>query len=362
MSLPFEVPEVLQPIANSPQLLALVYLLIFLVLARFIDFFFVALLSRLAKRTATELDDRSIALLHRPVFYSVLLIGMFVALQTLFGEGGQPGWMSMTLRTIGVLIWGTTLSRLVSSILRIISNRLQHGLIQPRTLPLFVNSSKILIFGGATYALFLTWSIDISAWLASAGIIGIAVGFAAKDSLANLFSGIFIITDSPYSVGDYINLDTGERGRVTDIGLRSTRILTRDDVEIIIPNSAMGNAKIINESGGPFRYQRIRVKIGVAYGSDIDQVRDILTKIAFDEVDVHNHPKPRVRFREFGDSGLNFELLCWIELPEDRGRIIDSLLSETYKRFDAEGVEIPYPKRDIYVRQMPDMMRPTGEA
>jgi small-conductance mechanosensitive channel len=179
------------------------------------------------------------------------------------------------------------------------------------------------------------------------------VGFAAKDSLANLFSGIFIITDSPYRVGDYVNLDTGERGQVTDIGLRSTRILTRDDVEIIIPNSAMGNAKIINESGGPFRYQRIRVPVGVAYGSDVDRVKEVLMDVALKEPDVRDHPEPRVRFRSLGDSGLNFELLGWIELPEDRGRVIDILLTTIYKRLGQEGIEIPYPKRDVYVRQLP---------
>jgi len=257
------------------------------------------------------------------------------------------------LRTFGIAIWGLTLSRLLSSLLRIIAARAHSGPIQRSTLPLFMNSSKIFFFGGATYLLFLTWHIDISAWMASAGIIGIAVGFAAKDSLANLFSGIFIITDSPYRVGDYVNLDTGERGQVTDIGLRSTRILTRDDVEIIIPNSAMGNAKIINESGGPFRYQRIRVPVGVAYGSDVDQVKKVLLDVAMQEADVRQDPEPRIRFRALGDSGLNFELLCWIELPEDRGRVIDILLTTIYKRLGQEGIEIPYPKRDVYVRQLP---------
>ena len=147
------------------------------------------------------------------------------------------------------------------------------SLIQSRTAPLFQNISMVVLVGGAVYFLFLAWQINVTAWLASAGIVGIAVGFAAKDTLANLFAGVFILVDAPYSVGDFVNLDGGERGRVTQIGLRSTRLLTRDDIEIIIPNSVMGNTKIINESGGPHEKERIRIKVGVAYGSDIDVVR-----------------------------------------------------------------------------------------
>ena len=91
----------------------------------------------------------------------------------------------------------------------------------------------------------------MTAWLASAGVVGIAVGFAAKDTLANLFSGVFILADAPYKIGDYIVLDaTGMRGKVTQIGLRSTRLITRDDVEVTIPNSIMGNSQVINQSGG----------------------------------------------------------------------------------------------------------------
>ena len=95
----------------------------------------------------------------------------------------------------------------------------------------------------------LIWGINPTAWLASAGVIGIAVGFAAKDSLANLFSGIFIVADAPFKIGDYIVLDSGERGAVTHLGMRSTRLLTRDDVEITIPNAVIANAKTDHHSG-----------------------------------------------------------------------------------------------------------------
>ncbi|MDH5712127.1 MAG: mechanosensitive ion channel, partial [Gammaproteobacteria bacterium] len=177
---------------------------------------------------------------------------------------------------------------------------------------------------------------------------------ASKDTLANLFSGVFILADAPYKIGDFIVLDSGERGEVTHIGIRSTRILTRDDVEVTIPNSIMGNTKIINESGGPHKKYRIRVKVGVAYGSDIDKVKAILMDVATNETSVCKDPEPRVRFRQFGASSLDFELLCWIEDPVLRGRVIDTLNSAVYKKFQQYEIEIPYSKHDVYIKAMPD--------
>ncbi len=218
-------------------------------------------------------------------------------------------------------------------------------------MPLFDILHRLVIIGGAAYAILLAWNVDVTAWLASAGVVGIAVGFAAKDTLANLFAGIFILADAPYKIGDFIILDSGERGRVTDIGIRSTRLLTRDDIEITLPNAVIANAKIVNETGGHHEKERIRLTIGVAYGSDIDKVREVLTDAAVQCEMVVNDPEPRVRFREFGASSLVFQLMAWIDEPILRGRVLDRLNSDVYKRFNAEGIEIPFPQRVVTVRQ-----------
>ena len=197
----------------------------------------------------------------------------------------------------------------------------------------------------------LSWNIDVTAWIASAGIISVVIGLAAKDTLGNLFAGIFIMADSPYKEGDYINLDTGERGSVRHIGTRSTRILTRDDIEITIPNSVVATSKIINESGGPHEKERIRITLDVAYGSDIEKVKDIMLNLALASNKVCDNPKPRVRFRNFGESGLNLQLLCWIERPELRGRVIDELSISIYKNFNKENIEIPFPQRTVHLKK-----------
>jgi MscS family membrane protein len=153
------------------------------------------------------------------------------------------------------------------------------------------------------------FGIPVNAVFASAGIAGFAVAMAAKDSLSNLFGGVTIFLDRPFRTGDYIVLDNNERGEVMQIGLRSTRIKTRDDIMITIPNSIITNTKIINQSS-PEPMFRVRIKIGVAYGSDIKQVETILIGLVRSNPLAAQDPKPRVRFRTFGDSALEFELLC----------------------------------------------------
>ncbi len=231
----------------------------------------------------------------------------------------------------------------------------EHSLIQYKTLPLFNNISAILIYSLAIYLLFLAWGIDMTAWLASVGVIGIAVGFAAKDTLANLFSGLFIMADAPYKIGDYVVLDDSlqSRGKVTHIGIRSTRLLTRDDVEITVPNSIMGNSQITNQSGGPHEKFRCRVQISVAYGSDTEQVEKLLLEEAAAESLVCLYPEPRVRFRRFGGSGLEYELLFWITRPEFRGNALHQLNTKIYNAFMREGIEIPYSKQDVYIKSLP---------
>ena len=137
---------------------------------------------------------------------------------------------------------------------------------------------------------------------------------------------------------------------MTQIGIRSSRIPTRDDVEITVPNSIMGNVKITNETGGPSERYRIRLKVGVAYGSDIDQVQSVLLDVAQSNPGVCKIPAPRVRFRAFGDSSLDHELLCWVEKPVLRGRVSHALNAEVYKQFLKEGIEIPFPQRDVHIK------------
>jgi MscS family membrane protein len=314
---------------------------------------FSRVLVRLTRGTQTDLDDKLVKLLRRPLFWSVVAIGLLWAAAVLEPPAGLRYWGLGLVGTSLIVLWMSAGMRIAALLLEWLSSRPDVKLVQPRLVPLFDNVAYVVIIGGAIYLGLLFWDVDVAAWVTSAGILGIAVGFAARDTLANLFAGIFILTDAPYKVGDYINLDSGERGRVTDIGIRSTRILTRDDIEITIPNNVIANAKITNESGGPWERERIRVTVEAAYGSDIDQVRAVLLEVGRGSELVCAEPEPRVRFRELGASGLVFQLMAWIDRPEDRGRAIDALSTEIYKSFAREGIEIPYTKQDLYIKEWP---------
>jgi small-conductance mechanosensitive channel len=153
-------------------------------------------------------------------------------------------------------------------------------------------------------------------------------------------------------------LDSGERGIVSSLGIRSTRLITRDDVEVSIPNAIIGTAKIINESGGPYVRHRIRIPVGVAYSSDIDLVIETMKSLAKENEHVVDEPVPRVRIRGFGDSSINVELLCWIRRPAERGMVVHHLNHQLIKRFRDEQIEIPFPQRDLNFRDKP----PAGDA
>jgi len=320
---------------------ALTVVLASLVLAWIVDRLFRRLLRRLTARTGTEMDDQIIEQLHRPVFLSVVLFGIHVAAEILDLPAGLSGWISALIATVVILIWTGAGLRTCHTVLDALSRLSERvNWLDSRTLPLFDNLARLVLLGLAVYLLMMTWGINISAWLASAGIVGIAVGFAANDTLANLFGGLFVIVDAPYKIGDFINLDTGERGRVIKIGLRSTRLLTRDDVEITLPNAIIANSKVINESGGPWEKTRVAVTVGVAYGSDVDRVRVILMEAATSVKHVMPDPEPRIRFIEMGDSALVFRVMCWIDEPVSRGRVLDGLNTAIYK------ARLPLPEFD----------------
>lgn len=361
-SLPMEppawVPEDVIPLWQlaeaHPFTTAFLIVIVSYVLAKIVDFVIRRGLMRLAKKTVNDIDDKLIAYVQRPVFLTVFFGGMAIAVRTLDLPDVFIQTTIKILETLLVFAWlgaGIPVSRLLLE--QLSKHRERFLIIEERTLPLFDIISKVLLFGGAAYPLLLIWGIDPTAWLTSAGVVGIAVGFAAKDTLANLFSGFFIIADAPYKIGDFIILESGERGKVTHVGIRSTRLETRDDIQITLPNAAIGNSKIINESGGKWEKERIRIKVGVAYGSDVDQVCAILEEVATHHEHICDSPSPRVRLRGFGDSSLDFELLCWIDEPVLRGKLSHLLYMEVYKVFAKEGVEIPYPKRDVYLHQVP---------
>lgn len=320
--------------------------------ALILEFGFRLVVLALVGRTKTDVDDKIALALKRPIHLSVILGGLAWAAREAPISPSVVGHGDSVLKTVAIIVWAVGAAEIARVVFgSIASHAAKNDVIQPRTQPLFDIFSKLALFAAASYAILLAWSINIGAWMASAGIAGIALGFAAKDSLSNLFAGIFIIADSPYSLGDFIVLDGELRGAVTAIGFRSTRLLTLDDVEIVVPNSLIGNAQIVNESGGPYKKARVSVSVECAYGSDADLVKKVLLECADGAEYVSPDHRPMVRFSSFGASGLVHELLVWIEMPRYREVVVDDLNRRIYKAFAAAGIEIPYSKHDVFIKQ-----------
>ncbi len=342
-------PEQVQPywsyLRDYPIIEAFIILAFFWGFAYVFRRYAIALIERLTAKTKSDLDDNIIGELRGPLFNLVVWFGLIVASKSSgYDQGGFAYIVPIALSLIVLSILRASLGISELIIKAMSRDPLHFKKLDIRTEPLLVITSKIILMIMAAYAVLIIWGINPVGLIASAGIVGIAVGFAAKDTLANLFSGVFILADRPYKLGDYVNLDSGERGKVTHIGIRSTRLLTRDDIEVTIPNGVIGNSKIVNESGGAAHKMRIRVNVSCAYESDLDRVEEVLMQVAQEQENICDYPAPRIRFRNFAASGVDVQLMGWIDEPEKRGLTIHLVIKAIHRAFDRHDIEIPYPR------------------
>jgi MscS family membrane protein len=288
--------ETLAQIAPNRYIQALLIIILFFGLAKFLDVIVTRFIRKWFVKTKLTIDDQVLNIFHKPVFASIILFGLALATERLAFNATVTVITLSGVKTIAIFRWAIAAAKFAQLLLSLVSrDESQLVFIQDRTLPLFNNLLILIVVALSIYFVFLAWDIDVTAWMASAGILGLAISFAAKDTI-------------------------------------------------------MGNAKITNEAGGPHEKYRIRVKVGVAYGSDIDKVHQVLFDVAQNHPNVCTTPEPRVRFRAFGDSSLDHELLCWVEKPVLRGRVLHALNTQVYKQFQENNIEIPFPQRDVHIR------------
>ncbi|GAA0531352.1 mechanosensitive ion channel family protein [Halorubrum ejinorense] len=326
-------------------------LLVSVVAAVAMEFVVLRLARRYVSHTESGYDDIVIASLRPPLVVTAALAGVYVLTQVpsvrtsvvvspsvLDAAFGRPSL------SIIVLVWAYAANAVVNRLVAAVNaegNRFDFA-------PVFSNVWTLAVVVGSAGTLLWLWGIEITPLLGAAGVAGIAVGFAAKDTVANFFGGIALYFDDTYKIGDYIVLDDGTAGTVIKVGVRSTTLLTRDEVLVTVPNAALNAAKVTNESA-PQRRRRIRVPVGVAYGTDVDAFEALAMEVLAAEPLVLDSPKPRARFRSFGDSALQYELLCWVNGPTRRRRAQHRLNRALYVALGEADIEIPYPKRDVTV-------------
>ena len=198
-------------------------------------------------------------------------------------------------------------------------------------------------------AIVQTVGIDLTTFNVMAGAIGIGVGFGLQNVVSNFIAGLIIMFERPVKIGDRIVVG-GVAGNVVDIGARSTTVLDNDNIAVIVPNSKFITEDVIN-----WKYNddsvRFHVTVSVAYGTDAQLVKRVLLEVAQADPDVLDTPEPNVWLKEFGDNGVVFELKVWSATLVDRkGRLISQLNYAIYERFNAEGIEFPFPQRDLHIK------------
>jgi small-conductance mechanosensitive channel len=197
-----------------------------------------------------------------------------------------------------------------------------------------------------------TVGIDMTGLSVLAGGLGIGLGFGLQNIANNLVSGLIVLLERPIKIGDRIEV-AGTEGQVVEIRARGTIVLTNDNIAIIIPNSRFITEEVVNWSYADARV-RFRIPVSVGYESDVRLVERILQEVAAANKDVLTEPQPAVRFIEFGDNGLKFELRAWsATLIQKKGKLISDLNFAILEAFRANGISIPYPQRDVHVRTSP---------
>jgi small-conductance mechanosensitive channel len=215
--------------------------------------------------------------------------------------------------------------------------------------------SGVIVYSIAIILALDILGINVMPFVAGAGVAGIAIGFAAKDTLSNLIAGILLIIDRPFEIGDRIEVwsaPTGSAswGDVVDIGLRATKIKTTDNIVIIIPNNEIMKRDIVNYTIITSKI-RVRVNIGVAYDANINKAKEIIIGVADSAEWIAKDPPPKVVVRSFGESSVDLQLRVWINDARKRMDTISYITDKVKTEFDNEGIEIPYPKRDITITQ-----------
>ena len=265
-----------------------------------------------------------------------------------------------------VSIVSLTLLILVICIAAVLSRYLRR-LLQKRVLPRFHIETGLqftllrlvhylIIAFGVLYATKIGFSIDLTSIAVIVGFLSVGIGFGLQYAAADIASGFILLFERPVRIGDWVELDDGVEGRVESISLRSTVIVTNENMAVIMPNSKLVQNKFINYSYGN-QLVRLNIPVGVASESDLDNVSAALLEAARSVDDVLSEPAPIVHFSKFGESTLNLQIRVWINEPRDHTRIRSEVNFAIERSFRKHNVEIPNPQLDIRLRSTLDSIR-----
>ena len=288
------------------------------------------------------------------IFRLTFLVGINIAAQSFElteSQGAIVFSIVTTLVIASIFFYANQLSKLTLKTLAQEENIKTPKVIQSEILPILEYTSLIFLAMMALYSIFKIWGIEMTALLASAGVIGLAVSMAAKDTLSDIIAGILILTDAPFKLGDNIEIKGGV-GKIVNIGLRSTRIRTSQNIEIIIPNGKIGASEIINKSAHLKNSLEISLPVKAAYGVDPKIIREILIGVAKQNKNIVLGATISVSLEDFNQSQTTFILSCQIIEGSLRGSTLSSMREEIYLEFLSQQIDVALPE-DVSIKQFP---------
>jgi small-conductance mechanosensitive channel len=345
------ITDIYEYIMSHIYLEFLFVLVVSIIVALIAKFILKQVLKPLAKKTKTKVDDLLIKSVSSILFYIILAIGFKIGFQT----------FQIKAQIYNNLVDTFLIFLVVIALLRIINNLSKHWIndwakktestADDRLIPLVEKILKAVVIILAFIFVFDAWEIDISPLLATAGIAGIAVGFAVRDSLANIMGGIQLVMDKTFKVGDKIQIESGEMGVILDIGLRSTKLQTYDNEVIYIPNGQLANARVKNFTV-PDLSVRVNVEFGVVYGSDSEKVRAVVLEAVQNIDGVLKDPAPVVQFLKMSDFALDYVTRVWVSKYSDAYDMKLKVTDAIYNALNDAGIGIPFPTRTIFTKSI----------
>ena len=338
---------------NNAYIISLLYLVIWFIILRIGVFVIEKIVLKLTLRTKTNLDDLIIEKSSKPLTSIIFLVGIKITLDKLpWAENTinavnlvMNSLIAITLLYLIYAVFNLSFTRVIRGVAKKTKGNHNEALLQLTKSTLQV----ILVLTGVIYILQM-WGFDVGTVLAGIGVAGIAIAFALQESLSNIFGGISIILDKSVNVGDLVNLDDGTAGKISKIGIRSTKVQTFDNEVVIVPNSKLANSNIKNIAQ-PEPKSRVVIPFSVAYGTDIEKVRKIVMKEIQSITGFTPETQVSVRFIEMGESSLNFKAYFFVSSYEQRFNAIDEANTKIYNALNKNKIEIPFPQMDVHLRK-----------
>lgn len=347
------ISDAIQFISESRYLEFLAALVITVIIAFLAKIILKQVLKPLAEKTKTKIDDIFIKSVSSIIFYIALLLGFKVGLQNFeVGENIQAIFDGI-INTLLVFIVTVFLLKIISGFALQWTKEWKFKTkttADERLIPFLQKILKAVVIILALIFAFNAWKINISPLLATAGIAGLAIGLAVKDSLNNILGGLQLVLDKTFKVGDKVQLESGEMGVILDIGLRSTKLKTYDNEVIYIPNGYLANAKIKNFTH-PDVSIRVNVNFGVVYGSDTEKVRQVVLEVVKKIENVIEQPEPVVQFLKMSDFSLDFVARAWVKSYAEAYSTQLKMTDEIYNALNRANIGIPFPTRTIYTKK-----------